>query len=167
MSNSVDPELGRIHRLLKQIYKISEHASLTGAFLNGGEDAREKYNLILAHLNKKGYDLELMFPPLPADASFERVGVAAKLLSAYITDEDAEKAQSAPNIIIGNLGSFELKDLDKVIRENMPSFKSSPVTVNTDSPTEESEAPTVKVTGATVNVTTDPIPMPDIFKSTV
>jgi hypothetical protein len=123
-------ELRRVRRLLGQIYRMAEHASMTGALANGAPDAVEKYNLVLRHLESKGYDVSILFPPLPDDASFDRVGVAARLLEGYLA-EDAEEPSHRhgrhgvhgphpPNVVIGNLhGLEELKDLGKTIRDNI------------------------------------------------
>jgi hypothetical protein len=97
---------------------------MTGALASGAPDAVEKYNLILKHLESKGYDVSILFPPLPEDSSFDRVGVAARLLEGYLA-EDAEDRPGkhgphGPNVIIGNVaGLEELKDLGKTIRENI------------------------------------------------
>jgi hypothetical protein len=117
-------EIRRIRRLLGQIYRMAEHASLSGALANGAPDAVEKYNLILRHLESKGYDVSVLFPPLPEDSSFDRVGVAARLLEGYLAEDAEERpgkhTSHGPQVVIGNMsGLEELKDLGKTIRENI------------------------------------------------
>ncbi|MDX1932538.1 MAG: hypothetical protein SFU56_08030 [Capsulimonadales bacterium] len=121
------PEIGRYRRLLKQISKIATEASMTGALSDGNPVAIEQYNRILERLSAKGFDPDGLFPPLPEDASFDRVGVAAEMLSAYLVEDEGESpATRLPNIVIGNLGSLseleKLKDLGKQIRENLPEW---------------------------------------------
>jgi hypothetical protein len=126
MSTTSDVEIGRLQRLLKQLAKIAEHTSLTGTFGGGAVDAVEKYNLIVTRLNAKGLDLGDLFPLLPSDASMDRVGLSAKLLSAFIADEDADRPGISPSIHIGQLGNLgeleNLKDLGNLIKENMPEW---------------------------------------------
>ena len=43
------------------------------------------YNLLLTHLGELEVDLGGMFQPLPEAASFDRIGVASRLLRGYLT----------------------------------------------------------------------------------
>jgi hypothetical protein len=120
------------------MYRMAEHASLTGSLSAGAPDAVEKYNLLIAHLERLSLVSGPLFPPLPADASFDRVGVASKLLDGYLEGvlEDEEENgkhrgfSGGPNIVIGNLpdlkGLEKLKDLEgylgKTIREHLPEW---------------------------------------------
>ena len=124
-------ELRRIRRLLKQIGEIAKEASLTGALSEGAADGVERYNLIVRHLEDRGVLSGPFFPPLPTDASFDRVGVACKLLESYLSEETEDKDKSRGGgggsvIHIGNLGNVadldQLRDLGKIIRENLPEF---------------------------------------------
>jgi hypothetical protein len=162
MSTLNDVELRRIVRLLKKIAEMAEQTSLTGALSGGAIDALERYNLILTNLENKGIDLGGMFPPLPANASFDRVGVAANLLAAYLKEEEEERSLGAPNIVIGNLGSVsdleKLKDLGKMIEENFPEWMRRKPAETGNTPTDKTEADTVKVEEQS-------IPMPDFTRS--
>jgi hypothetical protein len=141
--------------MLRQMYRMAEHASMTGALSAGAPDAVEKYNLLVAHLERLGLVSGPLFPPLPADASFDRVGVASKLLDGYLEgcleQEDESNARArgfsgGPNIVIGNLPDLKelekLKDLGKTIREHLPEWlRQGP---EEKRPSEASEADTVK-----------------------
>jgi len=132
-------EVRRIRRLLKQMGDIAHDASLTGAFGDGAPEAIERYNLIIGHLTERGVITGPLFPPLPADASFDRVGIACKLLGEYLVEEASEqqggKGRSVlagpvneGGLFIGNLelGDLhlhdleQLKDLGKLLREKLP-----------------------------------------------
>ena len=164
MNTNENADLKRLQRLLKEIVKVAEMASMSGAFDGGAADAVEKYNLILSRLVKRGVELDDLFPPLPPDASFDRVGVAAKLLSSFIVEETHEGFASAPqingfHIHVENLGKMtDLEGLKKLIQENLPEWASGKVIIN-DTGQEESET-------ATVRVTEPSIPMPDLSRTT-
>ena len=122
-------EIRRIRRMLKQMYRLAEHASLTGAFSAGATDAVTQYNLILARLAELGAELGILFPPLPQDASFDRLGVASKLLEGYLEEEAPTPPVSAQaglghNIVIGGniTGLEDLQDIGRMVRENLPDF---------------------------------------------
>jgi hypothetical protein len=147
------------------MYQLAEHSSLTGSLTDGGRDVVEKYNLILDHLTAQGIELGPLFPRLPEDASFDRVGVAAKLLDGYLTeDEDVSRAKhvshGGPHVVIGNVsGLEELKDLGKTIRENIAeALSGAGVKIKLKAEgfsSEETPEPAEK-----------PTPMPDMSKQT-
>jgi hypothetical protein len=94
-------------------------------------DAVEQYNRILRRLEELKVISPAMFSPLPLDASFDRLGVVSKLMEGYLAEEVAEPSREnsggGHKIIIGNSmgdlsGLEELKDLGRVIRENLPDF---------------------------------------------
>jgi len=125
-------ELRRLRRMLKQMHSLSEHASLTGALSEGATDAVQQYNRILRRLEDLNVVTAGIFSILPADASFDRLGVLSKLLEGYLADEIPDSGKEGREggghkIIIGsNLGEIngleELKDLGRIIRENLPEF---------------------------------------------
>ena len=124
-------ELRRLRRMLKQMHSLSEHASLTGALSEGAMDAVQQYNRILRRLEELDVVTPGIFSMLPDDASFDRLGVLSKLLEGYLAEEfnDAptNREGGGHKIIIGsNLGEIngleELKDLGRIIRENLPDF---------------------------------------------
>lgn len=168
-------ELRRIRRMLKQLYSLAEHSSLTGALAAGAVDAVEQYNRILERLEALGVTSGGLFKPLPEDASFDRLGVASKLLEGYLAEETVQPERTnsgdSNNVFIGNIGNLdELKDLGRVIRENLPDFlkkrgetpapPASPVPP--ESP-QASEAPTAPRPTAAPEAAA-PIPMPDIVR---
>jgi hypothetical protein len=138
--------LKKAKRMLKELYSVVEHASLTGAFRHGGAAAAQGYNQILTFVRSQEMDTELtgMFSPLPEDTSYDTVAVATRLLLGYVEGEieDAkdndEESDSKVNILLGNAGSRihlskgnkhidledlgTIKDIGKIIRDNLPNF---------------------------------------------
>lgn len=124
-------EIRRLRRLLKEIADLAQHASLTDSLKQGARSAVQRYNQVLTRLEALDVVSPGLFQPLPADASFDEVGVDSKLLAGYL-EEDEEEAggskgqQGGPNIIVGSLnglqGLEELKDLGRQIRESLPDW---------------------------------------------
>jgi|GEM_PF-4461227 hypothetical protein len=168
-------EIRRIRRLLKEINKLADHASLTGSLRNGASEAAEMYNLSLHRLKELGIDATVLFRELPTDAGFDKVGVASKLLYGYLEEDETDTRRfHAPNIVIGNLSGLgdldKLKDLGQTIRENLRDFlrdklEDTEVEVNVrrekpakSEPTSEPE--TVRRDAG--QEATEPMPMPSI-----
>ena len=130
MNDSEDTglEVRRLRRLLKQMYILAEHSSLTGALTGGAVDAVEQYNRILSQLEELNLTTTLLFLPLPTDAAFDRLGVASKLLESYLTEETPEGNESGSTgtshkVIIGGVsGMDDLKEMGRLLRENLPGF---------------------------------------------
>ena len=168
-TNEVTIEIRRLRRLLKRMYSLAEHSSLTGALSDGGVDAVAQYNLILTRLGELGILSQTLFPPLPPDASFDRLGVASKLLEGYLEEEVADSAPmgAGNHIHIGNIGDIgameELKDLGRLVRENLPEFlrKRGPAMGSEETVASDPEqtAPTVQAVDEAPR-NTAPIPMP-------
>lgn len=125
---AVYSEVRRIRRLLREMYKMAEHSSMTGSMTAGEADAAAMYNLILRRLNELDISAGPLFPDLPADASFERVGVASKLLYGYLEEDEEDPEQRAaraitPNIVIGGISSLgdldKLRDIGQQVRDNL------------------------------------------------
>ncbi len=122
-------EIRRMRRILKQMHRVAEHSSLTGALTEGATDAVTQYNLILTHLADRGVLSGIavsLFPPLPPDASFDRLGVASRLLEGYLEEEltgSAPVGNGQGDIIFSNhAGLQEIQDLGRMVRENLPDF---------------------------------------------
>jgi len=112
--------------MLKQMHSLATHSSLTGALAAGAVDAVAQYNQILERLTELGIISGNLFRPLPDDATFDRLGVASTLLEGYLLEEgdgDRSSGNKHGNVIIGNIGGLdELKDLGRIIRDNLPDF---------------------------------------------
>lgn len=134
-------ELKRIHRLLRQMAEMVQHASLTGSLQQGGTQAVQQYNNIVVRLEQIGEIPTGFFPSLAADIPFDGVGIAAGSLAAYIQDtveeEQDEKSQAGDNgehrvdspsfsVNIGGpvtLGDLEsLRSLGDILRNSMPDW---------------------------------------------
>ena len=109
--------------------EIRQGASLTGHLSDGAPSAIRRYNAVLQHLERLGAVTPGFFGPLAETAGYDELGVESKLLAGYIKEEesDAESLPHGPqgNLIIG-LGGLrelsELKDLGKMIREQLPAW---------------------------------------------
>lgn len=111
-----DPEREKLVRLLGTLYQTAEHASLTGAFRKGGAEAVAYYNRVLARLTERGDVGPALFPPLEPTASFDEVGIAAKLLAGYLY-EDAPKKHK--EIRMDFEGLSHLGDVGRRIRDEL------------------------------------------------
>lgn len=119
-------EVRRIRKLLNQMGRLCEHATLTGALSGGATDVVNIYNQAIRTLSDLEVKVTPLFAELPSDATYDRVGVSSKLLAGYIEEDEeieASRRHGHQNIIIGGLGN--LGDLDKLkevgvnIRENL------------------------------------------------
>ncbi|MBC8101376.1 MAG: hypothetical protein H7Z41_02150 [Cytophagales bacterium] len=166
-------EVRRIRRMLKQMYRLAEHSSLTGALSGGAVDAVSQYNAILKRLGELAVVSGTLFPVLPEDASFDRLGVASRLLEGYLEEETPEtegRGAAGHNIVIGNIGGLEdLKDLGRMVRENLPEFLRK--RTSSDAPEVPGEPPTPPTPPsgdpAFPNAAAReeaPIPMPDLSR---
>lgn len=118
-------ELKRTVRMLREITELASHASLSGSLQGGAPRARQQFNAILSRLEQAGEISPGFFTPLADNVSFDETGVVASQLAAYIDDPEPEGRSHpvAPNIMFnGPIGQFDaeqLKELGKIVRENM------------------------------------------------
>jgi hypothetical protein len=77
-------EVKGIIQMLKSISDTAEHSSLTGALKNGVKSAQQSYNRILQRLHALDLVSEELFSPLPAESTFDEIGLAAAQLSAFL-----------------------------------------------------------------------------------
>ena len=163
MTDEQKNEARRLKRLLREMYKLAEHASLSGALADGAVELTGRYNAILQRLPTLGIPTDDLFPPLPADASVDRIGIVCKLLSGYLADEDEDDQgrRYGPNVVIGNMSGMEdlekLKDIGRVIRENIADAFSGRKPAETP-PAPPNEAPTQERTQSASGT----IPMPEM-----
>jgi hypothetical protein len=122
-------EVRRLRRLLKEIADLAQGASLTGHLPDGAPSAIRRYNAVLQHLERLGVVTPGFFEPLAETAGYDELGVESKLLAGYIKEDEADAAPSEhgphSNVIIGMGGLrelSELKDLGKMIREQLPAW---------------------------------------------
>ena len=160
----------RLRRLLREMFKLAEYASMTGALAEGAVELAGRYNAILQRLTALEIPTDGMFPPLPEDASIDRIGIACKLLSGYLdeednSNEDAQGSHSGPRVIIGNMHGMEelekLKDIGRVIRENIAeAFGNAKPSAGASSPPHSEE-------DTQQRPSPQPMPMPEVFRQNV
>ncbi len=76
----------KIHRLVKEIADMAEHASLTGSLDSGKPAMIQRYNSLLDSLEDESDVPHGLFGKLPESADFGQIGVEARLLYAYLKD---------------------------------------------------------------------------------
>lgn len=113
-------EVRRIRRVLRQMHQLAENSSLTGTLSGGAPEVAETYNRIHRYLTEQSVLSTNLFPSLPADASFERAGVAAKLLEGYLAEDAGSDIRVTLPPIQPQLD--ELRDIGRTIRDNLPDF---------------------------------------------
>ena len=129
------PELKKARKMLREISSLSEHISLTRDSERGkagAEDAIRAYNDLLMYIQAQGIETMGMFSPLPSDASFDRVGVASRLLRALLDAEleEEESVEKSVKVVVGKHGGHnidieglgKIKDIGAVIREHLPEW---------------------------------------------
>ena len=134
-------EVRRIFHLLHTTAKLAEHASLTGALSGGEKRCIRQYNNALNRLAESGAVSEGLFEPLEEGAPFGEVGVACKLLAAYLVDEFYDESDDFRDELKNHARELreharnlrrkirtsvkteeELKDLGELIRQALPDF---------------------------------------------
>ena len=130
--NPVD--LRRIRRVLRETARLAREGSLTGSLQGGMRNAVRQYNQILRFLEERGAVPAGFFLAIPEDANFDEVGIAAAQLAGYLADDGPESGwepghgrhRGGPNNISINVSGIkeleELKDLGRVVRENLPEW---------------------------------------------
>ena len=131
-------DIRRARRMLRELYSLAEHASLSGAFRkDGAVEGVQAYNQILRFLGEQAIETNGMFLPLAEDASFDRLGVAARLLRGYLEEEEeGDTDKRGVKIVVGKHGEQgghiaieelgRLKDIGAIIREHLPDFLRTP-----------------------------------------
>lgn len=148
---TTEKEVKRIFRLLTTTARLAEHASLTGALSGGEKRCIRQYNNALNRIAEIGAVSEGLFDPLEEGAPFGEVGVACKLLAAYLEgefddeDDDPQLAETfrefsnhlrnrVRNKMRNKMRTFvdrreDLKDFGELIRQAMPDFLKKDVRV--------------------------------------
>lgn len=122
--NDADLNTRRARRLLRAITDLARDASLTGSLERGARTAIRQYNGLLEYLSKTGVVPRDLFSLLDEDeATFDELGVACALLSAFIEDEETENQPATTETIVVTTETqelSELRELGQLIREHMP-----------------------------------------------
>ncbi|MHB0885093.1 MAG: hypothetical protein ACYC41_04350 [Bacillota bacterium] len=87
--------------MAKEIHQVCVEASMTGEFENGARACVRQYNKLLEIVRKEiGNDApDLFLPPVPEDAEFDEVGIAAAFLHAFVRGYiEAADAGEAPKV---------------------------------------------------------------------
>ncbi len=146
-------ELRRIRRLLRETARMAKEASLTRTLEKGARTSVVQYNHIVQHLERLQAIPPGFFAPLPEDATFDDVGVAAAQLASYLHEEDEERPRSPfsggnngnVHINVGGLRELkdlkELKELGQVIREQLPEWLRGKVSPAAEAPAASAAPP--------------------------
>ena len=141
---SEQTEISEIISILKELGKIAEHASLSGAFEDGGPSMARKYNSIFRLAESKNYVMQGVFTPLSESASLAEVGIEAKLLASSLESRNKKVGASAPadpSLLVRLAPFVESEDLSDLIRRQIKSGTSfSPDIIASIAPFVESKA---------------------------
>jgi hypothetical protein len=125
-NNPTQTEIRRLHRLLRQIARLAEHASMTGSLSDGARSAVKQYNAVCQRLERLGISPGELFPPLnEEETSFDELGVASALLASYLEEEIENPTPPPPPggpVIVHSpkQGKDDLRELGELIREHLP-----------------------------------------------
>lgn len=89
-------DIRRLRGVLLQIAQLAREASLTGSLDKGARSAGQQFNRILQIVEQRGIDLAGLFEPMPEDASFDQIGVAATQLVGFLEADEQPSATPAP-----------------------------------------------------------------------
>jgi hypothetical protein len=86
-------ELSKVkaRKMLKEIYKIASHATMTGALRDGASSLAATYNNIRKNALKNGWINEDFIMELNEDTSMANIGCSAALLRVLLEDEPDEQ----------------------------------------------------------------------------
>lgn len=113
MNHKKDPTLN----ILREIADLCEHVTLTGALKGGREALVARYNQVLAKLVREGRVEDGLFLPLGPEASFDVIGVEARMLrsSAGVSPASGEDAPADIETIVALAPFARGEDLAKLI----------------------------------------------------
>lgn len=121
---SEQTEISEIVSILKELGRIAEHASLSGAFEDGGPSLARKYNSIFKLAESKNYVMQGVFSPVSETASMAEVGIEAKLLASSLESRNKKEGTSAaadPSLLVRLAPFVESEDLSDLIRRQIQS----------------------------------------------
>ncbi|MES1227051.1 MAG: hypothetical protein ABUL72_00180 [Armatimonadota bacterium] len=122
------PKLESAIGILREIADICDHVSLTGALRDGREAVLARYNQTLKHLADNGVIDEALFNSLPPEASFDQIGVEARMLRAAVKQHRGPEASGDFDIgTITALAPFSRgEDIAKLIHKYIDSGRPVP-----------------------------------------
>ena len=113
----------RLVNLLREIGDLCEHASLTGAFAGGAEQAAGRYNAILRILEEDDSVPPGLFTRLNDNAPFGQVGVEARMLASFLEGEKKRASACGEGFdtsVLVRLAPFVRgEDLGDLVREQV------------------------------------------------
>ena len=124
------PKLESALGILREIADICDHVSLTGSLKDGRDAVLTRYNHTLNHLVENGVVDKALFQALPADASFDRIGVESRMLRAAVKQHRAPESSDGDFDIntIQALAPFARgEDIARLIHKYIDSGHSVPV----------------------------------------
>ena len=95
--NQSDIHVRRLCGVLQQITQLAREASLTGSLDQGARSAAQQFNRILQIVEQKDIVLGGLFEPLPEEASFDQIGVAAAQLIGFLEVDLAAEQSTMPH----------------------------------------------------------------------
>jgi hypothetical protein len=111
--------LRRIRRMLRELSELSEHASMTGMLEKGTRAAVASYNQLLAMIQASGTVVEPLFVPLAKTVCFDELGVASRLLRAYLAEDESSQIKLVTHHD-GNLVELgKLRDVGQLVRDTV------------------------------------------------
>jgi hypothetical protein len=124
MNENLNIDVDAYRHMLREIADLCEHASLTGS-LNGGESrVARRYNAVLARLEEGGILPAGMFDPVPDSGQFGEIGVEARMLAAYLSNDRKEKRKERggdPGVLVRLAPFVRPEDLAALVRQQMES----------------------------------------------
>ncbi len=136
----VAEERRKLIGMLKSLYELAEHSTLSGAFKKGAEGAVAHYNRVVERLSAlEEIDAEF-FPPLEPTATFHEIGVAAKLLRGWLeAASENEESHKAFGFHVDLDGLSQLGDMGRKIRDEWNVQKTVRINVDRDDKNRDEE----------------------------
>jgi hypothetical protein len=130
--NDVRKEVRHVRRMLEEIARLAEHASLTGSLEGGARSAVKRYNAMVARLKEIGAVPDAMLQPLDETASFDELCVESELLAGYLNEDNGDEPEAETRrskhldfeMIVGLAPFLDQKELRELVRAAVPGRKS-------------------------------------------
>lgn len=118
----------RIVRLLRGLGRAARDSSLTSQLAESRELAVRQYNAILARLVAGGHVDSEFFAPLPDDAPFDAVGLAALQLTEFLQDDEERRGRRRDfeteavhlGANVGRAIQEQIGEFGELFREHLP-----------------------------------------------
>jgi hypothetical protein len=117
-------EIRLIIRLLEKLRDTANHVSLTGGLADGESYARLQFNAILENLAQGGVSLPSYFPPVPPEATFGAIGIAADQTAAYLKEllEPEKEDAGGGSVFDRFFAGRDFAHIGEAIRGSMPEW---------------------------------------------